>query len=67
PLGFGCARIATLAFAPPHPKGVKLEGRKTNYRSRFTPAGFSLTNGLLLFDDVEATNHTSRFYRVVER
>ena len=38
PLGFGCARLATLAFAPPHPKGVKLEGRKTNYRSRFTPA-----------------------------
>ena len=38
PFGFGCARLATLAFAPPHPKGVKLEGRKTNYRSRFTPA-----------------------------
>ena len=33
PLGFGCARLAT-----PHPKGVKLEGRRTIYRSRFTPA-----------------------------
>ena len=32
-LGFGCARLA-----PPHPKGVKLEGRRTNYRNRFTPA-----------------------------
>lgn len=33
---------------------------------RFTN-GFSLTNGLLLFDDIEATNLTSRFYRVIER
>jgi len=22
PLGFGCARLAALAFAPPHPRGV---------------------------------------------
>src|SRR5882672_5521511 len=40
PLGFGCARLATLAFAPPHPRGVMTEGRKTIYRKTFTP-----TNG----------------------
>lgn len=38
PPGFGCARLATLAFAAPHPGGVKQEGRRTNYRNRFTPA-----------------------------
>ena len=37
PPGFGCARLATLAFAPPHPGGVKADGRKTNYRKIFTP------------------------------
>jgi hypothetical protein len=37
PPGFGCARLATLAFAPPHPGGVKTEERKTNYRRSFTP------------------------------
>jgi hypothetical protein len=37
PFGFGCARLATLAFAPPHPKGVTLEGRRRIYRNRFTP------------------------------
>ena len=37
PPGFGCARLATLAFAPPHPGGVEAEGRKTNYRKTFTP------------------------------
>ena len=35
--------VPPLAFAPPHPRGVKLEGRKTNYRNRFTPAADSLT------------------------
>jgi hypothetical protein len=39
PLGFGCARLATLAFAPPRPKGVKLEGRRAIYRNGFTPTG----------------------------
>ena len=38
PPGFGCARLATLAFAPPHPGGVKTEGRKTNYRQQNAPA-----------------------------
>lgn len=33
---------------------------------RFTN-GFSLTNGMLLFDDLDATNHPKRFYRVIER
>jgi hypothetical protein len=37
PLGFGCARLATLALAPPRPKGVKLEGRRAIYRNGFTP------------------------------
>lgn len=37
PPGFGCARLATLAFAPPHPGGVKAQGRKTIYRKTFTP------------------------------
>src|SRR5438445_3579159 len=37
PPGFGCARLATLASAPPHPGGVEAEGRKTNYRKTFTP------------------------------
>src|SRR5208282_1861826 len=37
PPGFGCARLATLAFAPPHPGGVEAEGRKTIYRKTFTP------------------------------
>jgi hypothetical protein len=37
PPGFGCARLATLAFAPPHPGGVEAQGRKTIYRNRFTP------------------------------
>ena len=37
PPGFGCARLATLAFATPHPGGGKAEGRKTIYRNRFTP------------------------------
>src|SRR5271170_3827898 len=37
PPGFGCARLATLASAPPHPGGVEAEGRKTNYRKSFTP------------------------------
>ena len=40
PPGFGCARLATLAFAPPHPGGGKAEGRKTIYRNRFTPTKF---------------------------
>ncbi len=44
PPGFGCARLATLAFAPPHPGGVKTEGRKTNYRNRFTsPSAWALS------------------------
>src|ERR1700720_362143 len=38
PPGFGRARLATLAFAPPHPGGVRAKGRKTNYRKPFTPA-----------------------------
>src|SRR5688572_29142664 len=38
PPGFGCARLATLTFAPPHPGGVMTDGRKTIYRSSFTPA-----------------------------
>src|SRR5579859_2425333 len=37
PPGFGYARLATLAFAPPHPGGVEAEGRKTIYRKDFTP------------------------------
>ncbi len=37
PAGFGCARLATLAFAPPHPAGEWAEGRKTIYRSSFIP------------------------------
>ena len=41
PPGFGCARLATLAFAPPHPGGVMTEGRKTIYRKSFTPASSS--------------------------
>ena len=45
PPGFGCARLATLTFAPPHPEGGKAEGRKTNYRNRFTPTFiFGFTN-----------------------
>src|SRR5713101_6854644 len=37
PPGCGCARLATLAFAPPHPGGVGAEEGKTNYRKSFTP------------------------------
>jgi SAM-dependent methyltransferase len=32
-----CARLAALAFAPPHPGGGKTDGRKAIYRNRFTP------------------------------
>ncbi len=46
PLGFGCTRLATLAFAPPHPRGVKTNGSRTNYRSRFTPAAWR-SNGVM--------------------
>ncbi len=35
---FGCARLATLAFTPPHPGGVRTNGRKTICRNSFTPA-----------------------------
>lgn len=42
PPGFGCARLATLASAPPHPGGVEAEGRKTNYRKSFTPPGMMI-------------------------
>ena len=41
PPGFGCAWLAALAFAPPHPGGVRTEGRKTNYRKHLTPAPYS--------------------------
>ena len=27
----------SVVFAPPHPKGVTLEGRRTTYKNRFTP------------------------------
>ena len=32
-----CARLATLAFAPPHPGGVKAGEGKTNYRKHYAP------------------------------
>src|SRR6185437_6339927 len=35
--GSAALRLATLASAPPHPKGVETEGRKTIYRKIFTP------------------------------
>ncbi|MEI6396137.1 MAG: hypothetical protein WCT12_34155, partial [Verrucomicrobiota bacterium] len=38
PAWFGCARLATLAFTPPHHAGVAAEGRRTIYRKSFTPA-----------------------------
>jgi len=47
PPGFGCARLATLPFAPPHPGGVKPDGRKTNYRKQITPA-----HPVYLFDTI---------------
>jgi hypothetical protein len=37
PPGIGYARLATLAFAAPHPGGVKTERRKTNYRQQYAP------------------------------
>jgi hypothetical protein len=38
----------TLAFAPPHPSGVKPDGRKTNYRQQITPANYTTLNQLKL-------------------
>ncbi|HEU5122738.1 MAG TPA: hypothetical protein VFW05_01600, partial [Verrucomicrobiae bacterium] len=38
-------RLATLASAPPHPKGVEADGRKTIYRKTFTPPGVPGTIG----------------------
>src|SRR5256885_11276753 len=33
PPGFGCARLATLAFAPPHPGGVRSEEHTSELQS----------------------------------
>ena len=35
--GSAALRLATLASAPPHPKGVETEGRKTIYRKFLHP------------------------------
>ena len=48
PPGFGCAWLAALAFAPPHPGGVRTEGRKTNYRKHLTPAAEAGGEGFVL-------------------
>jgi hypothetical protein len=38
PCGFGSARLATLAFAPPPPQGLARSSRKAIYRKVLTPA-----------------------------
>ena len=38
PCGVGCARLATLAFAPPPPQGLGGSRGKANYRKNLTPA-----------------------------
>jgi hypothetical protein len=38
PCGFGSARLATLAFAPPHPQGLGGSSQKAIYRKVLTPA-----------------------------
>ncbi|KAB2662819.1 MAG: acyltransferase, partial [Verrucomicrobia bacterium] len=38
PCGVGCARLATLAIAPPPPQGLGGSSRKANYRKLLTPA-----------------------------
>jgi len=47
PAWFGCARLATLAFAPPHHAGVAAEGRRTIYRKSFTPASIVMCPAFL--------------------
>jgi len=38
PCGVGCARLATLAIAPPSPQGLGWSFRRANYRKIRTPA-----------------------------
>src|SRR5882672_2779206 len=61
PLGFGCARLATLAFAPPHPRGVMTEGRKTIYRKTFTPTRPDRQHRVQHQEAINQIRHRKRF------
>ena len=65
-LGVGGALAVVVTTTPTYQATTQLFNTNTVWM-RLTNGSVILTNGLLRFEDLDATNYPRRFYRVIER
>ena len=66
PCGFGSARLATLAFAPPPPQGLARSSQKAIYRKVFTPACDELERAIEKHREARPTMSDDEYFRGLE-